>query len=97
MYLKCNKCKEPDDRILIAKYYPTGGWYFWTGGSITFRKPEEIQNTEIAIGLMRAGEQPADDRLRQFDEWFEKHRHAEDDDYNFSIGDTCFVIEYESI
>jgi len=92
MYLKCTKCKAPDDRILIAKYYPSSGWCFFVGGSFTMQNKRDIS---ILPDLATIGDNDADERIKEFDLWFIKHRHVEDDDHNFSIGDTCFVVEYE--
>jgi hypothetical protein len=29
MYLKCRVCGENSKEQMIAKYYPTTGWYLW--------------------------------------------------------------------
>lgn len=33
IFLKCTKCKSPDNVILIAKYYPSKNWRFQNGDS----------------------------------------------------------------
>ncbi len=35
MWLKCESCGE---HILLCKYYPTDGWYFWHSGWTDTRK-----------------------------------------------------------
>jgi len=99
MWLKCTKCEpgidengNQKDRILIAKYYPSTNWYFFLGSV----RPTKIGKDLGSVLLnVEANSQDLKDRENQFNEFFDKHKHGEDNNYNYNDGGDNFILEFD--
>ena len=88
MYIRCLKCGEEK---MIAKYYPSSGWYMECipekPKKYPLNKINMVEQLERCFDDTRKGSKPA------FDAFLEKHRHQ--DNQNFSDGGEHFSITFE--
>jgi len=103
MYLKCSKCepglteenRKYKDRILIAKYYPSTGWYFFLPSlRATKLTSLDIQNPEKLNLQLKADAQTLEDRENDFNKFFEDHSHINNEE-EFNSGNQNFIIHFE--
>ena len=86
MYIKCLKC---NNKKMIAKYYPTGGWYFEcisdNSKGIKINHPGQIVEM-----LEKLEEDTINNNQTAFNDFMKIHRHGD----NSFCGPTHFVIEF---